>query len=98
MSLFSELQGLLGVGDVPRASTNPQVLPIRVQRWSNVWQELDPLAFVMSRVFGIEADGVAGIVQDLRLTQRGIPTNVSFHSSYWRDERFARWLAGLLGG
>lgn len=98
VSLFSELEGLRGLGDVVRSSTSPQVLPIRVGRWSNVWQELDPLAFVITHVLRTEIGEVPGIVEDLRLTQRGIPTNVSFHSSYWRDPRFARWLAGFLGG
>ncbi|MCA1675753.1 MAG: hypothetical protein LC799_27430 [Actinobacteria bacterium] len=98
VSLFSELRGLRGVGDQVLVRAQPQSLPMRVERWSNVWQELDPLAFVMSHVFRIEVDGTVGAVEDLRLTQRGIPTNASFHSSYWRDERFTRWLARLLGG
>lgn len=98
VSLFAEIEGLRRTGDGFGAGAGRQSLAIRVDGWTNVWQELDPLAFVMHRVFDVHPPGAATVVtiNDLRLTQEHIPTDLSFHSSYWRDPRFARWLAGYL--
>ncbi len=97
VSLFSELQGLRRTGDGFGAGPGRQSLAIQVASWTNVWQELDPLAFVIHRVLDVSGTGGATMaVDDRRLTQERIPTDLSFHSSYWRDPRFARWLATRL--
>lgn len=95
VSLFAELAGLRRHGD-PEFGPGPgaQALPLPVDSWTNVWQELDPLAFVMGRVLSIDGAPTPPGIVDLRLTQERIPTDVSFHSSYWTDERFAKWVGG----
>lgn len=97
VSLFSELEGLRR-GGTPEFGPGPgaQMLQLPVESWTNVWQELDPLAFVMSRVLSVSGATPQPGVTDLRLTQQRIPTDLSFHSSYWGDRRFAAWLAGHL--
>lgn len=97
VALFSELYGLAGEGE---DVWKDRPLPIHVNTWANVWHQLDPLAFVFSRVlrFG-EGDGEA--VHDFRLELASIPDDLkelSVHGAYWKDERFQRWLRDQLAG
>jgi len=100
VAMFAELQGLLGPGDpvgtLRPLAVRPDALPIAVGQWFNVWQELDPLAFAMGRVLKVDNGSGPIPVQDLRLEQQSVPTSLSFHSSYWHDQRFGRWLASTL--
>ncbi|HEU5149975.1 MAG TPA: hypothetical protein VFU19_05730 [Iamia sp.] len=98
VSLFAELQGLVGPDGTHAPGPGPRALPLAIASWTNVWQELDPLAFVMGRVLRVEGPTGPVPVVDHRLTQEGIPTDLGFHSSYWTDPRFARWLGPHLGG
>jgi hypothetical protein len=93
VSLFCELHGLLSAAGVTD-NVPPVTLPIAVDRWINVWHALDPLAFVMAPVLAIQGpDGHEVPVEDRRLDPQGIGFSLGHHSSYWRDERFLRWLA-----
>lgn len=97
VSLFSELHGLLGAGERTWAATEP--LPIAVERWVNVWHQLDPLAFTIGTVLKTSNAGGGGMIEDFRLGLAGVPTSasdLSFHSSYWTDTRLLTWLRGLL--
>lgn len=98
VSMFAEVAGLRfdGPPDHPFTPLGHQHLDLALTTWTNVWQELDPLAFEIHRVIDI-GDGTVTAV-DRRLTQQGVPTDLSFHSSYWTDPRFARWLGDHLGG
>lgn len=98
VSMFAEVAGLRFDGplDQPFTPLGHQHLDLGLTTWTNVWQELDPLAFEIHRVIDI-GDGTVTAI-DRRLTQQGIPTNLSFHSTYWTDPRFARWLGNHLGG
>jgi hypothetical protein len=96
VSLFCELHGLLSAAGVTD-NVPPVMLPIRVDRWVNVWHALDPLAFVMAPVLAIEGPGGVEVpVEDLRLDPEGIGVSLGHHSSYWHDQRFLRWLARSL--
>ena len=98
VSLFAELEGL-ATGAVHASPDGAVALPIALESWTNCWQGLDPLAFAMHRVIEIaRPGGEPERVRDLCLAQQGVPRDLSFHSSYWTDPRFASLVATTFGG
>lgn len=97
VSLFSMFEGLRGVNDAFGSTASPRDLSLPLEQWWNVWQELDPLAFVMFHTLHVNNAGAHTTTGDLSLTQQHVPTSLSFHSSYWTDPRFAHWLTQTLG-
>jgi len=90
ISLMAELHGLrTAEGSTP--PTPPLLFTGAVERWVNVWHQIDPLAFVMGRVLQLPGPNGPVPVEDHRLTLSGLPDQladvVSAHSSYWRDPR-----------
>jgi len=90
ISLMAELHGLrTAAGSSP--ATPPLVFTGAVEKWVNVWHQIDPLAFVMGRVIQLPGPDGPVPVEDHRLTLAGLPNElgdiVSAHSSYWKDPR-----------
>jgi hypothetical protein len=93
VGLLSEIHGLLGNHLVLEGV--PNVLPIRLRRWRNIWHQLDPLAFVMRRALAIAPGDDQDLIRDFRLQLLGLPTSLDAlltHGSYWTDDRFLNWL------
>jgi hypothetical protein len=91
VSLFCEIHGLMGHAGLTSREA-PVELPIKVERWINVWHALDPLAFLIApvlRVPGIE-------IEDRRLDPDGLGVSLAAHSSYWHDPRFLAWIGRTL--
>lgn len=90
ISLMAELHGLR-TADGSTSSTPPLLFTGAVEKWVNVWHQIDPLAFVMGRVLHVPGPDGPVPVEDHRLTLIGAPDQladiVSTHSSYWRDPR-----------
>ena len=100
VALFSEIRGLRPGEEMPATSV-PVSLPVRLDRWFNVWHQLDPLAFTVGRVLQLGNRPEPGPAVDLRLDLASVPTSaadLSFHSSYWKDDRFLGWAAPVLAG
>ncbi len=90
ISLMAELHGLRTADDFT-PPTPPLLFTGAVEKWVNVWHQIDPLAFVMGRVIQLPGPDGPVPVEDHRLTLAGVPRElgdiVSAHSSYWKDPR-----------
>jgi hypothetical protein len=80
------------IGEVPRFDMTAVRLPARIDRWLNVWEPLDPLAFLAAGVFQMSS-GDSPI--DRELPHRPAHT-LWTHSSYWKDPTFAAWVREFL--
>jgi hypothetical protein len=71
----------------PRPGLAPFTPPDRVQlpttigRWLNLWQPLDPLAFIVGKIFSVPGDGPT----DQRIPHR-FSDGLYTHSDYWKSE------------
>lgn len=96
ISLFAGARGLRGSAPSSVLPHMPLDIAVAVERWFNVWHMYDPLAFALAptlRVHGPEGDVE---IEELHLELGGFPSTASFHTSYWRDERFVAWLTRTL--
>lgn len=73
----------------------PVTLPRNVEGWTNIWERLDPFAFLMGRVFRL-ADGSSP--RDVPLDHvPGVHWSEA-HGSYWTHPSFPRLLVEALRG
>lgn len=80
------------IGEVPKFESTPVFLPPRIGHWLNIWEPLDPLAFLAAGVFRLSC-GAAPIDRELP----HIPEHTLWtHSSYWTDLTFAAWVRDFL--
>lgn len=75
----------------PPPGTPPIPLPAALGSWTNLWEPLDPLAFVAGRAFRLAA-GVPTDVEAAHLASTGLWT----HSSYWVSDDLTDVLARTL--
>lgn len=70
----------------------PVVLPATIGRWLNLWEPLDPLAFIAARVFVL----ASGQAPEDRATAHLASYGLWTHSSYWQADDVARAARDLL--
>jgi hypothetical protein len=95
VGLLAELRGLVSASGHIRGDP-PLQLPIRVTRWVNIWNQIDPLAYVFGRSLTIGGDRR---VEDFRERLDSIPTSPEelwMHSGYLQRPAVASWLAEQL--
>lgn len=80
------------IGLVPEFLGKPVPVPATIGSWLNVWEPLDPLAFLAQKVFVLASGG--------SLEDRALPHDPDggfwTHSAYWLDKRFASWVAKFI--
>lgn len=64
----------------------PVTLPAAIGKWTNLWEPLDPLAFVVSRVFRLNSGSPPEDLELEHLASSGLWT----HSAYWNHPEAAR--------
>jgi hypothetical protein len=95
VGLLAELRGLVSASGHIRGDP-PLQLPIRVTRWVNIWNQIDPLAYVFGRSLTMGGDRR---VEDFRERLDSIPTSAEelwMHSGYLQRPPVASWLAEQL--
>jgi len=95
VAVFGEVRGFQGA-DTVVTPPEPIALALALERWSNVWHTLDPLAFAVAPAVAVTGPGGPVGVEEYRLDVGRVPTTASFHSIYWRDERVLTWLPRIL--
>jgi hypothetical protein len=70
----------------------PVALPPTIGSWLNVWEPLDPLAFLAASIFRLNGGGAP----EDRQMKHDASGSLWTHSSYWTDKRFAKWVAEFL--
>jgi hypothetical protein len=91
-SQSSLLHVIQAIGLVEKFTGTPVVLPPTIHDWLNVWEPLDPLAFLAASVFQLNGGGAP---QD-RQMKHDASGPLWTHSSYWADRSFAQWVAEFL--
>ncbi|MFJ7212846.1 esterase/lipase family protein [Amycolatopsis sp. NPDC098790] len=95
---FGSLWPLFHVCDprrgLPPYTGSPVRLPPSVRRWTNLWEPLDPLAFVAARVFTL-ANGEPP--RDVEVQHR-YASGLSTHSVYWTAPQLVSELVRALSG
>jgi alpha-beta hydrolase superfamily lysophospholipase len=72
----------------------PVVLPESIGAWTNLWEPLDPLAFVAAPIFRLHNGGKVQDVQIAHLASSGLWT----HSVYWKLDDVVRNIREALVG
>jgi hypothetical protein len=80
------------IGLVGQFLGKPIALPPTLHEWLNVWEPIDPLAFLAGTVFRLHSGGSP---KDLRM-KHASGGSLWTHSSYWKDKSFAKSVAGFL--
>lgn len=95
VGLLAELRGLST--ESGRLGGPPPIrLPISVRRWVNIWNQIDPLAYVFGRSLTV---GETQPVEDFRERLDSIPTSASelwMHSGYLQRPGVISWLSEQL--
>jgi hypothetical protein len=74
-------------GDLTRfMPPDPLPLPPTIPRWINLWEPLDPLAFVAAKVFRLASGKAPTDLEVRHLASYGLWT----HSAYWRSDDLLR--------
>jgi hypothetical protein len=72
----------------PPFSESPLTLPRTIQRWVNLWEPMDPLAFLAARVLAIDDHGDATFQHHLgpddRMADHLLSSGLWTHSAYWQ--------------
>jgi Thioesterase domain len=76
----------------PYEPGTPLPLPPTIQRWTNLWEPMDPLAFVARKVFGFASPDR---LQDIQ-TQHQASSGLWTHSSYWSSPELVRAIRDTL--
>jgi hypothetical protein len=63
----------------PYSRTHSVVLPTTIRRWTNLWEPLDPFAFIAGKVFRLASGVPPTDIEVTHLTSYGLNT----HGSYW---------------
>lgn len=80
------------IAEVPTFDGSPVEVPPRIGRWFNIWEPLDPLAFLAANVFRL-ANGEVPIDRELPHTRAH---TLWTHASYWADPAFATLVRDFL--
>ncbi|MGK2904020.1 MAG: hypothetical protein ACSLE7_14300 [Mycobacterium sp.] len=80
-------------GQIEPYTGAPVALPESIGAWTNLWEPLDPLAFIASRIFNLHNGSRPEDAEVAHLASSGLWT----HSDYWRIEDVARKIRGALG-
>ena len=96
VSLFCEVRGLEGANGFAAPPPVPVPVTLELRHWTNVWHNLDPLAFAVAPVLEVTGRDGPVMVDEYRLDVGGLPSSVAFHTIYWRDERVLNWLPRIL--
>jgi hypothetical protein len=77
----------------PYAGT-PVPVPTTIHRWTNLWEPMDPLAFIASRIFVLAAGGAPHDIEVEHTPEAGLWT----HSAYWTNAEVAGQIRDALAG
>jgi hypothetical protein len=78
----------------PYRDGQPVLLPDSVGRWSNLWEPLDPMAFVATRAFAADP---ADRLEDVRVEHQN-SSGLGTHSVYWQHPRLLEAMVDTFGG
>jgi hypothetical protein len=70
----------------------PVVLPPTIQQWTNLWEPMDPLAFVASKIFIMAGGRSPSDVEVQHTSDAGLWT----HSAYWTNAKVADQIRSAL--
>ncbi|MFC6010796.1 hypothetical protein [Nocardia lasii] len=78
---------------VPYAGERPVELPPTIRAWSNLWEPLDPVAFVAAHVFRLHDGSKPKDIKVPHLASTGLWT----HTRYWKHPSVVEHIAETLG-
>jgi hypothetical protein len=81
-------------------SGSPLTLPRTIQRWVNLWEPMDPLAFLAARVLVVDVHGDATLPRhsgpDDRMAAHLLSSGLWTHSAYWQLPELEQAVADVL--